>query len=77
MVTAHGPVPLPTLPIPEERKALRVAVGWSIKQAAADLKVSRETYRKWENGNVTPRPDNLRLYWAQLESFHSALVHNQ
>jgi transcriptional regulator with XRE-family HTH domain len=48
---------------------LREAVGWTIMKAAADLGVSRLTYRNWETGKVNPRPDHLRAYAAQLNVF--------
>lgn len=70
---SRRPAPLPELPPPQERKALRKAVGWTITDAASDLKVSRVTFRKWERGESKPHPDNHRRYAALLRLFRYAL----
>lgn len=75
MAQWDGPVPLPVLPDPDQRRKLRLAFGISIVKAASDVGVSRETYRQWEKGTQTPNPDNLRRYAAQLATWQDRLDH--
>jgi DNA-binding XRE family transcriptional regulator len=60
--------PLPPLPVPSDRKHLRLAMGITLERAAHDVGVSTRTYIRWEKG-VTPTPENHRYYAAQLETW--------
>lgn len=52
--------------MPISLKAARVNCGLTQKEAAEKLEISRNTLIKWENGNSSPRVDQLsgicRLY---------------
>lgn len=52
--------------MPISLKAARVNCGLTQKEAAERLEISRNTLIKWENGNSSPRVDQLssicRLY---------------
>lgn len=61
-------IPLPPLPVPYDRKRLRVAMGITLERAAHDVGVSTRTYIRWEKG-ATPTPANHRYYAAQLETW--------
>ena len=67
--------PLPSLPIPYDRRHYRLAMGVTLKQAASQLGVSARQYLRWEQG-ATPSPGNHRKYSAQLgewaRKIHSA-----
>jgi transcriptional regulator with XRE-family HTH domain len=52
---------------------MREACGWTITAAAAQLGVSRGTYRTWERGHATPTPDHQRAYADLLDTFAWAL----
>lgn len=65
--------PLPALPDPGVRVKLREAMGVTIIDAAAELEVSRNTYRLWELGRRIPRPERLRAYYAQLYRWQEAV----
>lgn len=59
--------PLPVLPDPADRRALREGMGLTIIEAARELKVSRWTYSGYERGLRNPRSHaTLRAYYAQL-----------
>lgn len=59
--------PLPVLPAPAVRRGLRLAMGVTIAEAAAELKVAWRTYSLWEKGRRAPRKAaHTRLYYAQL-----------
>ncbi len=67
--------PLPSLPIPHDRRYYRLAMGLTLQQAASEIGVSARQYHRWEQG-ATPNPGNHRKYSAQLKGWareiHSA-----
>lgn len=65
--------PLPPLPEPEVRRKLRDAMGITLKEAAAEIRVSPRSYLRWEWGDAQPVPRNHRRYAAQLESWQHAI----
>jgi transcriptional regulator with XRE-family HTH domain len=65
--------PLPVLPAPERREALRQQMGLSIEQAARKVGVSRLTFRKWETGESKPRPERHREYARMLAVWEKAI----
>jgi transcriptional regulator with XRE-family HTH domain len=67
------PVPLPALPSPARRRKLRLAVGLTIIQAAAEMGVDRNTFSRWERGLVTIRPEDHHKYAAQLAGWQHAV----
>lgn len=64
--------PLPELPDPSRRRALRELMGITIRQAACELGVSSVSYAFWERGERTPRPEHLRAYYSQLCAWREA-----
>ncbi|MFD3337092.1 telomere-associated protein Tap [Streptomyces sp. NPDC058700] len=56
-----------TLPLPAERKRLRVAHGLTIDEVATALKVRRATVSGWEAGKTEPRPPERDAYARLLD----------
>lgn len=73
MTGREAPIPLPVLPSPSRRRALRLAVGLTIIAAAAEMGVDRNTFSRWERGLVTIRPDDHHKYAAQLAGWQHAV----
>lgn len=67
------PAPLPELPPPAVRRGLRLAMGITVRKAAAEIGVTEVTYHYWEHGKRTPLADNLRAYHSQLSAWQEAL----
>jgi DNA-binding XRE family transcriptional regulator len=65
----------PLLPLPptETRRALRDAMGLTLKEAAGEVGVSARTYLRWEWGDVNPNPDNHRKYQQQLQQWQDTV----
>jgi DNA-binding transcriptional regulator YiaG len=63
--------PLPELPPAWEREQLRKKMGLSITEAARLVKVSRQTFRRWETG-ATPSPLHQRIYHKLLTEWNAA-----
>lgn len=70
---AYADTPLPPLPGPDRREALRQQMGLTIEQAARKCGVSRLTYRKWELGVWDPRPSHHRQYAMLLQTWEKAI----
>lgn len=70
---AYADAPLPVLPDPDRREALRKQMGLTIEQAGRKCGVSRLTFRHWEKGNWDPRPSHHRQYAALLETWAKAI----
>jgi DNA-binding XRE family transcriptional regulator len=68
--------PLPPLPVPFDRKYLRIAMGITLERAAREVGVSTRTYIRWEKG-ITPTPENHRYYAAQLETWKRKVLSHQ
>lgn len=67
-----GGIPLPVLPGPARREHLRKAMGITVNDAAAMLKVTRVSFHNWECGKTSPQPDNHRKYAALLKEWQAA-----
>jgi DNA-binding XRE family transcriptional regulator len=65
----------PLLPLPptETRRALRDAMGITLREAAFEVGVSARTYLRWEWGDVNPAPKNHRKYQQQLQQWQDAV----
>lgn len=65
----------PLLPLPptETRRALRDAMGLTLKEAALEVGVSARTYLRWEWGDTNPSPRNHRKYQQQLQQWQDAV----
>lgn len=65
----------PLLPLPptETRRALRDAMGLTLKEAAFEVGVSARTYLRWEWGDTSPSPKNHRKYQQQLQQWQDAV----
>jgi transcriptional regulator with XRE-family HTH domain len=55
------------LPAPPRRRAIRLAVGATLKEVAAELGVSQLTVSQWERGKCEPRPEHAIPYRRLLE----------
>ncbi|PJN21095.1 transcriptional regulator [Kitasatospora sp. CB02891] len=55
------------LPVPEERKRLRLAAGLTPAQIAAALRVASKRVLEWEDGSAVPGPDVAPAYTRLLE----------
>ncbi|GAA2753004.1 helix-turn-helix transcriptional regulator [Kitasatospora cinereorecta] len=55
------------LPVPAERKRLRLAAGLTPAQVAAALRVNSALVLGWEDGNAVPGPDIAPAYTRLLE----------
>lgn len=72
-VTSPGALPLvervraTRLPAPAQRRAIRLAVGASLREVAAELGVSQITVSQWERGRSDPRPEHAIQYRRLLE----------
>ncbi|MEU7422632.1 helix-turn-helix domain-containing protein [Streptomyces sp. NPDC048362] len=67
MVTTQSSAPL-TLPLPTERRRLRVSHSLTQTQLAARLGVSRATVRAWESGRRIPEGSDGAAYARLLSS---------
>jgi transcriptional regulator with XRE-family HTH domain len=54
------------LPAPDERRALRVNAGATLREVAGPVGVSPQTIWDYENGRSTPRGLKLERYLAVL-----------
>jgi DNA-binding transcriptional regulator YiaG len=61
--------PVPSLPCPETRAALRRAFGITQIALAKALGVSRQTVRAWEKGEKEPAGDNRQRYSELLRAW--------
>ncbi len=57
---------LRALPVPEERRRLRVTAGLSLQDIANSVGVTRATVYRWENGLRVPSKDHIADYLAVL-----------
>ena len=57
---------LRALPVPEERRRLRVTAGLSLQDIATSVEVTRATVSRWENGLLVPSQDHISAYLAVL-----------
>ncbi|WP_189278666.1 helix-turn-helix domain-containing protein, partial [Kitasatospora griseola] len=55
------------LPVPAERKRLRLAAGLTPAQVAAALRVGSKLVLEWEDGSAVPGPDVAPAYTRLLE----------
>jgi transcriptional regulator with XRE-family HTH domain len=56
------------LPPPDARKALRLAAGLTLSDAAEFLTVNAATVARWESGDHLPHRANLERYRSFLET---------
>lgn len=68
-----GQVPLLPLPPPSRRRFLRKTMGVTVREAAAELKVSARTYSRWEKGTTGLLSDHHRAYHELLAKWEAAL----
>jgi transcriptional regulator with XRE-family HTH domain len=61
-----------TLPLPAERRAMRVATGITTAELADLVGVSRQAIQHWESGTRTPGPKHLLAYAAALKTMLGA-----
>lgn len=59
------------LPDPPRRRAIRLAVGGTLREVARDLGVSQLTVSQWERGRSEPRPDHAIRYRELLEKLEA------
>ena len=54
------------LPLPAERRAIRVAAGVGTQELAKAVGVSRQCIYQWERGDREPKTRRLRVYIEAL-----------
>jgi DNA-binding transcriptional regulator YiaG len=60
------------LPAPPLRRAIRVGAGVSQERMAGELRVTRATVSRWENGERHPRDEHLVAYVRLLRGIQRA-----
>jgi transcriptional regulator with XRE-family HTH domain len=61
-----------SLPSPDERRALRLGAGASLRDVGDVCGVSGQAAYQWERGVFQPRGQHLTLYAACLDLFREA-----
>jgi transcriptional regulator with XRE-family HTH domain len=56
------------LPPPTQRRAIRTAVGVTLREVAAELGVGQLAVSQWERGVREPRPEHAIAYRRLLET---------
>ncbi len=63
---------LARLPLPAQRRAIRLNAGLSMRSIADDLGVTTTAVRLWEVGQRNVSPDYLERYVALLDDLRAA-----
>lgn len=60
------------LPVPSERKQIRLRAGLSTRDVATALGVDAMSVNRWENGTVRPRLEHAIAYRELLDALKRA-----
>lgn len=63
-----------SLPPPEQREAIRVAAGLSIRDLADTMEVAPATAHYWETGQRNPNSKHLDRYLSALQAMSDAVA---